>query len=393
MSRSPDQLHHLANALSEDILAAPVEQLLAEAAEQDGDDVFLATLFDRISARATAQSRRRRIADRLRGLVASIVPRRSWRPAWAAVAALAVMVVAGDIYLHAWPDLLAPDFETARRDSASRMNARAFDRPASLDQEPGVVAGNAAAAPPASAAAPPVVASVPPPAPAAAAGVAVETKRARKSETRLGEADQNAASGPKPGPRLTAGTDQLQALADYQRARAALAAEDKIGARAPAAAPPVAAVATSTPAAAPNQPMARSAPTAARPDDAPSFIWPLPGRLIVYFGSAAGDRPNPGIDLAAPLGTDIHAAADGVVAYAGNELKGYGNLVLVRHRGDFVTAYAYASKLLVKTNDNVHSGQVIATSGQSGNAGAPLLHFEIRKGSTAVDPVPYLPPR
>jgi murein DD-endopeptidase MepM/ murein hydrolase activator NlpD len=88
--------------------------------------------------------------------------------------------------------------------------------------------------------------------------------------------------------------------------------------------------------------------------------------------------------------TPVKAAEDGVVAYAGNELKGYGNLVLVRHANGYVTAYAHASELLVKRGDNIKRGQVIAKSGQSGEVASPQLHFEIRKGSTPVDPLQFL---
>ena len=85
-----------------------------------------------------------------------------------------------------------------------------------------------------------------------------------------------------------------------------------------------------------------------------------------------------------------HDAADGVVVYAGDGIKGYGNLVLLRHGGGFVTAYAHIDRILVKANDAVQRGQVIAKSGRAGTT--PLLHFEIRKGSAAVDPKRYLPP-
>ena len=91
-----------------------------------------------------------------------------------------------------------------------------------------------------------------------------------------------------------------------------------------------------------------------------------------------------------PEGTPIKAAEDGVVAYAGNELKGYGNLVLVRHANGYVTAYAHASEIMVKRGDSVKRGQVIAKSGQTGNVTSPQLHFEIRKGATPVDPAQYL---
>ena len=127
------------------------------------------------------------------------------------------------------------------------------------------------------------------------------------------------------------------------------------------------------------------------PNGAPVFRWPTRGRIINNFGAKANGSTNDGIDLAVPEGTQVRAADDGVVAYAGNELKGYGNLVLVRHSNGFVTAYANASELLVRRNDQVHKGQVILKSGQTGNAATPQLHFEIRKNSAPVDPMQYLP--
>jgi murein DD-endopeptidase MepM/ murein hydrolase activator NlpD len=123
----------------------------------------------------------------------------------------------------------------------------------------------------------------------------------------------------------------------------------------------------------------------------PSFRWPLRGRVTTNFGAKTAGGASDGIDLAAPEGTAVRAADDGVVAYAGNELKGYGNLVLIRHANGFVTAYANASEIGVKRNDQVHRGQVIAKSGQTGSASTPQLHFEIRKNSAPVDPMQYLP--
>lgn len=122
----------------------------------------------------------------------------------------------------------------------------------------------------------------------------------------------------------------------------------------------------------------------------PSFRWPVRGRIIAGFGPKPNGLQNDGINLAVPEGTPIKAAEDGVVAYAGNELKGYGNLVLLRHKDGFVTAYAHASEILVKRGDQVKRGQVIAKSGETGNVTSPQLHFEIRKGSTPVDPAQYL---
>jgi murein DD-endopeptidase MepM/ murein hydrolase activator NlpD len=121
-----------------------------------------------------------------------------------------------------------------------------------------------------------------------------------------------------------------------------------------------------------------------------SFRWPVRGRVIAGFGSKPNGTQNDGINLAVPEGTPIKAADDGVVAYAGNELKGYGNLVLIRHSNGFVSAYAHASELMVKRGDSIKRGQVIAHAGQTGNVTSPQLHFEIRKGSTPVDPTQYL---
>jgi murein DD-endopeptidase MepM/ murein hydrolase activator NlpD len=129
----------------------------------------------------------------------------------------------------------------------------------------------------------------------------------------------------------------------------------------------------------------------AGPNGAPGFRWPVRGRIVNNFGARVNGSPSDGIDLAVPEGTQVRAADDGVVAYAGNELKGYGNLVLVRHSNGFVTAYANGSELLVKRNDQVHKGQVILKSGQTGNAASPQLHFEIRKNSAPVDPMQFLP--
>ena len=121
-----------------------------------------------------------------------------------------------------------------------------------------------------------------------------------------------------------------------------------------------------------------------------TFRWPVRGRVIATFGPKPNGLQNDGINLAVPEGTPVKAADDGVVAYAGNELKGYGNLVLIRHGNGFVTAYAHASEILVKRGETVKRGQVIAKSGQTGNVTSPQLHFEIRKGATPVDPSQYL---
>jgi murein DD-endopeptidase MepM/ murein hydrolase activator NlpD len=141
----------------------------------------------------------------------------------------------------------------------------------------------------------------------------------------------------------------------------------------------------------PAPPAPEGAVKAAEPAGAmPSFRWPVRGRIIAGFGPKPNGLQNDGINLAVPEGTPIKAAEDGVIAYAGNELKGYGNLVLVRHSNGYVTAYAHATEILVKRGDQVKRGQVIARSGQSGNVSSPQLHFEIRKGANPVDPMPLL---
>ncbi|QQO21991.1 LysM peptidoglycan-binding domain-containing M23 family metallopeptidase [Bradyrhizobium diazoefficiens] len=122
----------------------------------------------------------------------------------------------------------------------------------------------------------------------------------------------------------------------------------------------------------------------------PTFRWPVRGKVITSYGAKTNGKSNDGINLAVPEGTPVKAAEDGVVAYSGNELKGYGNLILVRHSNGYVTAYAHASELLVKRGDTIKRGQVIAKSGQSGEVASPQLHFEIRKGSSPVDPLQFL---
>jgi murein DD-endopeptidase MepM/ murein hydrolase activator NlpD len=159
-----------------------------------------------------------------------------------------------------------------------------------------------------------------------------------------------------------------------------------IGTRVPAGATPVQSASMVTPA---ESPVTDLAPKAAA-DATPGFRWPVRGRIIASFGPKPNGQQNDGIDVAVPENTPIKAAEDGEVAYAGNELKGYGNLVLVKHPNGYVTAYAHAKELLVKRGDKIKRGDVIAKSGQSGNVDAPQLHFEVRKGSAPVDPMQFL---
>ena len=124
--------------------------------------------------------------------------------------------------------------------------------------------------------------------------------------------------------------------------------------------------------------------------DTGQFRWPVNGRVISRYGTKPGGARNEGINISVPEGTSVKASEAGVVAYAGNELKGYGNLVLVRHEGGWVSAYAHNKELLVKRGDTVRRGEIIARSGQTGSVTSPQLHFELRKGASAVDPLKHM---
>lgn len=143
-----------------------------------------------------------------------------------------------------------------------------------------------------------------------------------------------------------------------------------------------------------ESPLARD--VAVRQDETPgrpevaSFRWPVTGRVVSEFGQKPDGTHNDGINIAVPEGTPVKAAEDGVVVYAGNEIKGYGNLILIRHADDYVTAYAHASEILVKRGEKVLRGQEIAKAGATGAVSSPQVHFEVRKGAKPVDPKTYL---
>ncbi len=127
---------------------------------------------------------------------------------------------------------------------------------------------------------------------------------------------------------------------------------------------------------------------------APALRWPLT-TIHILIGSPFGARwgkPHEGIDLPAPVGTPVFAAADGRVVYAGGAIRGYGNLIVLKHAGDLLTAYAHNSVLLVSQGQSVRAGDRIALVGQSGHASGPHLHFEVRSGQIPRDPMSYLPP-
>ncbi|MBK1624913.1 M23 family metallopeptidase [Afifella marina] len=144
------------------------------------------------------------------------------------------------------------------------------------------------------------------------------------------------------------------------------------------------------PSAEPKQESAAPAADTTAKSGGAGFRWPVHGRIIAEFGSKPNGERNDGINLAVPEGTAVKAAEDGTVIYSGNELKSYGNLILVRHEGGWVSAYAHNSELLVKRGEKIRRGQIIAKSGMSGNVTSPQVHFELRKGATPVNPVGHM---
>jgi murein DD-endopeptidase MepM/ murein hydrolase activator NlpD len=235
-------------------------------------------------------------------------------------------------------------------------------KPGAVLKVPSAGAGSTVAAAPARIAAPvlaPVVAKVP------AQVVAKETAAAIPSSTQpvlLNGAEKKVATA---SPTNDAGSPET--------------------ATAPAVAPTVPA--------APTQKVAQAATgavAAAGGDAGAKLRWPVKGKVIANFGPRTDGTHNDGVNLSVPLGTEIHAAESGVVAYAGSELKGYGNLILVRHDNGWITAYAHTEEMLAKRGDKVKRGQVIAKAGKSGQVDQPQVHFELRQGSKPVDPTPFM---
>jgi len=127
--------------------------------------------------------------------------------------------------------------------------------------------------------------------------------------------------------------------------------------------------------------------------DAPgTWQWPVKGRIIKQFGGTRRHRSN-GIDIAAAGGTEVHAAASGKVVYSGDGLRGYGNLVILRHSGGYITTYGYNRVNLVAEDDQVEAGQVVARVGETGAASQTSLHFEVRRRTEPIDPLKVLPSR
>jgi murein DD-endopeptidase MepM/ murein hydrolase activator NlpD len=162
--------------------------------------------------------------------------------------------------------------------------------------------------------------------------------------------------------------------------------------------PDAAAPAPLEPGAAPDRLASLMTPRAVPPPDlgpppprsSQRFLWPVKGQVIVAFGPRNGGLHNDGINIRAARGATVKAAENGVVAYVGNELRGFGNLLLIKHADGWMSAYAHNDAILVKTGDRVRRGQAISQVGSTGNVAQPQLHFELRRGSRAVDPLRYL---
>ena len=137
-------------------------------------------------------------------------------------------------------------------------------------------------------------------------------------------------------------------------------------------------------------PVSRPATPDVYPPSTVTFAWPVTGPVISDFGSTSNGGKNDGINIATAMDAPIRASASGTVTYAGDELKGYGNLVLIKHEGGYTTAYAHADRLLVQRGDFVAKGQVIGYAGETGDVTRPQLHFEIRSNTTPVNPRAYL---
>jgi murein DD-endopeptidase MepM/ murein hydrolase activator NlpD len=138
-----------------------------------------------------------------------------------------------------------------------------------------------------------------------------------------------------------------------------------------------------------NDPPVQSQPADVAPaqsDSALRFIWPVAGTVIESFGGMATGERNDGINIAAQLGAPIRASQSGTVSYAGNELRSYGNLILIKHDGGYITAYAHVESIAVGRGQHVEQGQIIGTAGTTGDVKEPQLHFEIRRDSHPVDP-------
>lgn len=127
------------------------------------------------------------------------------------------------------------------------------------------------------------------------------------------------------------------------------------------------------------------------PKGGPDFMWPLKGKILARYGRIGDGRRNDGINIAGRRGDSVRAVADGTVAYAGNEIRGFGNLLLVRHADGWISAYAHNERVLVRKGERVRKGQIVSRVGSTGNVDGPQLHFELRRDKRLVDPERHLP--
>jgi murein DD-endopeptidase MepM/ murein hydrolase activator NlpD len=193
---------------------------------------------------------------------------------------------------------------------------------------------------------------------------------------------------PTPSPSAAASVPEAETGVPRPRpkpSRAAAAETASVPAPARKPSPSSSQVAASTAPAAANLPIPKPPARAGG-----KFLWPVPGKIVGKFGPQGSGRHNDGINILAPRGTPVRAAENGVVVYAGEQLKGFGNLLLVKHADSWITAYAHNDTLLVGRGQTVQRGQPIARVGSSGNVASPQLHFEVRKGKRAVDPARVL---
>jgi len=139
-----------------------------------------------------------------------------------------------------------------------------------------------------------------------------------------------------------------------------------------------------------RRPSRRAVAIPAPPRSAGGFEWPIAGKIASRFGPREGGMHNDGINILASKGAPVKAADAGTVVYASNALEGYGNLLLVKHASGWITAYAHNERILVRPGQVVKRGEIVARVGSTGGVTAPQLHFEIRKGRQALDPLRYL---
>ena len=224
----------------------------------------------------------------------------------------------------------------------------------------------------------------PPASPAAGTSVAASTPQGGDAITAVAlppPAQQSASGAGEPSaPVVVVPSPPPSTMADYPGASKGEAAEE-------APAPPPPAPPGAKLASLPPEPSVPPGPGGA---SGGRFLWPVHGKIISGYGPKEGGLFNDGINIAVREGTPVVAADDGVVVYAGNEIRGFGNLVLIKHANGWMTAYAHNAEFLVRRGAEVRRGQAIAKAGASGTVSSPQLHFEIRRGSHAVDPMKYL---